>query len=87
MNTEEIQNLVDALQKSQTEEIQKIINSLKESQKNWYDPDDLQLYYGILKSTQAKMRMAKTLPYHKVGKYVRYHRPDIDKLFLDAKVV
>lgn len=63
--------------------IQKIINI----QKQWLSPDDLEEEFGILKSTANKMRMAKTLPYHKVGKRVSYHRPDIDQMFSDAKVV
>ena len=57
------------------------------ARKNWLNSDDMQLEFGISKSTQAKMRMAKTLPYHKIGKYVRYKRVDIDTMFDDAKVV
>ncbi len=72
---------------SSTEEIQKIIEILQLPQKVWLNSDELEAEFGVLKSTQAKMRMAKTLPYHKIGKYVRYHRPDINKMFLDAKVV
>ncbi len=67
--------------------IEEFINLVMKSQKQWLNADELEEEYGILKSTQAKMRMAKTLCYHKIGKYVRYHRPDIDKMFLDAKVV
>ena len=69
------------------EKIQELIDTVKQSQKEWLNPDELEVEFGMLKSTQAKMRMAKTLPYHKIGKYVRYHRPDINKMFLDAKVV
>ncbi len=67
-------------------DIEKLIEVVKQTQKIWLDPDELESEFGILKSTAAKMRMAKTLPYHKIGKYVRYHRPDIDKMFLDAKI-
>ena len=70
-----------------TEQIQELIDTVKQTQKEWMNSDELQDEYGILKSTQSKMRMARTLPYHKIGKYVRYHRPDISKMFLDAKVV
>ena len=70
-----------------TEQHQELIDQVMKSQKQWFDPDVLESDYGIKKSTQAKMRMAKTLPYSKVGKYVRYFRPEIDKLFADAKVV
>ena len=55
--------------------------------KTYLTPDELEEEYGILKSTAAKMRMNRTLPYHKIGKYVRYYRPDIDQMFADAKVV
>ncbi len=68
-------------------QIQQLIDTVKQTQKEWLNAGELEAEFGILKSTQAKMRMARTLPYHKIGKYVRYHRPDINKLFLDAKVV
>ncbi len=68
-------------------QIQNLIDTVKQTQKEWLNSDELEAEFGILKSTQAKMRMVKTLPYHKIGKYVRYHRPDISKMFLDAKVV
>ena len=66
---------------------QELLELLNRTQKQWLNSDELEEEFGILKSTQAKMRMARTLPYHKIGKYVRYHRPDIDKMFLDANVV
>ncbi len=69
------------------EDYQELITQVMKSQKQWLNTDELEAEYGILKSTQNKMRMAKTLPYSKIGKYVRYHKPDIDKMFLDAKVV
>ena len=68
-------------------QIQELIDTVKQTQKEWLDTEELEAEFGILKSTQAKMRMAKTLPYHKIGKYVRYHRPDINQMFTDAKVV
>ncbi len=70
-----------------TEEYQELIDQVIKSQKQWLNADELEEEYGILKSTAAKMRMKRTLPYHKIGKYVRYHRQDIDKMFADAKVV
>lgn len=68
-------------------EINELIEAVKKMQKEWLNTDELEEDYGILKSIQSKMRMSKTLPYHKVGKYVRYHRPDINQMFADAKVV
>jgi hypothetical protein len=70
-----------------SEQLQELIDTVKQTQKEWLTPDELEAEFGILRSTQAKMRMAKTLPYHKIGKYVRYHRPDINEMFMDAKVV
>ena len=69
------------------EQIQELIDTVKQSQKEWLNSNELEAEFGILKSTQSKMRMAKTLPYHKIGKYVRYYRPDIHKMFLDAKII
>ncbi len=53
----------------------------------WFDPYELEEKYKISRSTQAKMRMNRTIPFHKVGKYIRYKREDIDQMFEDAKVV
>ncbi len=69
-----------------TEQHKELIDAVMKSQKQWLNADELEAEYGILKSTAAKMRAAKTLPYSKVGKYVRYKRSDIDKLFESAKV-
>jgi len=51
------------------------------TQKRWLSPSELQEEYGFSKSTQAKMRMAhssSTLPFSKVGKFIRYDRYLID---------
>ena len=55
--------------------------------KEWLTPADLQELYSIKISTQNKMRMAKTLPYSKVGKFVRYSRTKINQMFEDAEVM
>ncbi len=52
------------------------------NQNRWLIPDDLELEYCFSKSNQAKMRMAKnssTIPFSKIGKYIRYDRVAIDK--------
>ena len=69
------------------EEIQKLIATVLKTQKPWLNSDEMETEYYISKSSQAKMRMNRTIPFHKVGKYIRYYRPDIDQMFLDAKVV
>ena len=70
-----------------TEQLQEIINNVAHMQKEWLTPDELQNEFCISTSTQAKMRMSKTLPYHKIGKYVRYKRADINQWLDSAKVV
>ena len=54
--------------------------------KEWLSPHDLEEEFGIKISTQNKMRMAKKIPYSKVGKFVRYSRTKINKMFEDAEV-
>lgn len=57
--------------------------------KRWLSPEDLELEYGFSKSTQAKMRMIKsnsTIPFSKIGKYIRYDRVAIDKWLEDHSV-
>ncbi len=55
--------------------------------KEWLTPLDLEEEFGIKISTQNKMRMAKKLPYSKVGKFVRYSRTKINQMFTDAEVL
>ena len=55
--------------------------------KEWLSPQEIEEEYGIKVSTQNKMRSAKKLPYSKIGKFVRYSRTKINKLFEDAEVV
>ena len=62
------------------------MNSNLPLQKDWLTPTDLESEYGIKVSTQNKMRMAKKLPYSKLGKFVRYSRAKINKLFEDAEI-
>lgn len=50
--------------------------------KRWLSPDDLANEYGFSKSTQSKMRMqsnSSSLPFSKIGKFVRYDRKKIDE--------
>ena len=58
-------------------------------QKRWLSPEDLKQEYGFSKSTQAKMRMASnssTLPFSKIGKYIRYDRHAIDRWLEEHQV-
>ncbi len=56
--------------------------------KEWLSPEELEVEFGIKKSTQNKMRMHKKIPYSKIGaKVVRYNRERINQWLSDAKVV
>ena len=58
-------------------------------QNRWLSPDDLALEYGFSKSTQAKMRMASnssTIPFSKIGKFIRYDRVAIDTWLMNHQV-
>ena len=57
--------------------------------KRWLSPDDLELEYGFSKSNQSKMRMASnssTLPFSKIGKYIRYDRHLIDEWLVQHNI-
>jgi predicted DNA-binding transcriptional regulator AlpA len=40
--------------------------------KRWINPGELAEMFGIAKSTQAKMRSDKTIPYSKIGGFIYY---------------
>jgi len=40
------------------------------NQKLWLTPKEFEKEFSIRQSTQAKMRMSRRIPYHKIGKYV-----------------
>ena len=61
-------------------------HSMENTAKEWISPQELVEEFGISKSTQAKMRMKKTIPYSKVGNFVRYSRTEIHKWLSEAKV-
>ena len=57
--------------------------------KRWLSPSELEAEYGLSKSTQAKMRMASnssTLPFSKIGKFIRYDRQEIDRWLEEHQV-
>ena len=56
------------------------------SEKRWLNPTELEDELGISKSTQAKMRMNRTIPFNKVSKFIRYDRMEIDKWLEDNRV-
>ncbi len=52
----------------------------------WLNPNDFEKIYGIKKSTQAKLRMRRLLPFSKFGKFVYYDRQEIDQLLVKHKI-
>ncbi len=56
-------------------------------QKRWLSPTELEDEFGFSKSTQAKYRMDRKIPFSKLGKYIRYDRNEIDVWLEEAKVV
>ena len=54
--------------------------------KRWLSPTDFEKEFDISKSTQAKLRMQKKIPYSKVGRFIRYDREKIDKWFEDHTI-
>jgi len=65
------------------------MNPTKETpttQKRWLTPTDLFNEYGFSTSNQDKLRMKRKIPFHKIGRYVRYCRFEIDKFIENNKV-
>ncbi len=58
-------------------------------QKRWLNPSEFEDEYDFSKSTQAKMRMEShpsTIPFSKIGKFIRYDRILIDKWLEDHQI-
>lgn len=55
----------------------------------WMTPEQLEEEYGFSQSWQNKARMVSsgsTLPFHKVGKFIKYDRQEIDQWIENHKV-
>jgi predicted DNA-binding transcriptional regulator AlpA len=56
-------------------------------EKRWLTPEDLELELGIAKSTQAKLRMDRKIPFVKMtARRVIYDRLEIESWLLEKKV-
>ena len=53
----------------------------------WLDPKQLFKIYGFSVSRQAALRADRRIPFHRVGKYIRYKKSNIDAWLEDHKVV
>lgn len=61
---------------------------MESKDKRWLTPVELAREFGFSKSTQAKMRMYKKIPYVKIGgKFIRYDRVEIDRWLEMHKIV
>ena len=45
--------------------------------KEFLSPDEVERLYGFKKSTQAKWRMQKLIPYKKIGRFIRYDHKEL----------
>ncbi|MDR0762235.1 MAG: helix-turn-helix domain-containing protein [Campylobacteraceae bacterium] len=54
--------------------------------KEWLSPRELELLYGIKKATQAKYRMARKIPYSKIGQFIRYNKEAINQWLANHNV-
>ena len=52
---------------------------LAKGKNEWLTPDELYEEYKFSKSSQAKMRMKRMIPFSKIGRYIRYSRDEINK--------
>ena len=52
----------------------------------WLNTDDLAAEFGIAKSTQAKYRSQKSIPYSKVGGFIYYSRELINNWLMQHLV-
>ena len=60
---------------------------MKETQNiEWLDPKNFEEIFGIKKSTQAKMRMKRLLPFSKFGKFIYYDRAEMDEHLKNHKM-
>ena len=58
-----------------------------EAQKEWLNPREVHLIYGLSVSTLAKWRMLNlNLVFSKMGKYIKYKRSDIEAFLESHKV-
>lgn len=67
--------------------LNELIEAVRMATKEYLNPEELAVEYGMSTSTQSKLRSARKIPYHKVGSYVRYKRSDINEWLDSAKVV
>ena len=50
---------------------------LKLQNKEWLNPDEVERLYGFKKNTQAKWRMKNLIPYHKIGRFIKYNHDEL----------
>ena len=58
-----------------------------QQEERWLNPLKFYEKYEVTESTQAKWRMKKIIPYIKVGRFIWYDQQDLDKWFVEHKIV
>lgn len=58
----------------------------QKTQNEWFDPQGLEDYSHMKKSTQAKYRMLGKIPFCKIGKFIRYNKNEIDQWIASHKM-
>lgn len=59
---------------------------MTENKKMWLTIREFEEEYCMSASAQAKYRMARKIPFSKIGRYIRYNREDIDSWLKAHKV-
>ncbi len=54
--------------------------------KIWLSIDELTAHYGIPKNSQASLRSKRKIPFHKIGRMIKYKISDIDAWIESGKV-
>lgn len=55
------------------------MNSKNKSVPEWLDPKGVLRVYGFSVSRQNFLRKEKGMPHHRLGKYIRYDRFEVDE--------
>lgn len=55
-------------------------------QKIWWSIEELAKEIGIPKNTQAQLRSKKSIPFHKIGRLIKYKISDINDWIEKGKI-
>jgi hypothetical protein len=66
--------------------MEKKMREKNDAQPIWLNPEQLYHKFNIAMPTQARYRIEKKIPYHKIGSKIFYKLSEIDKWIDNAKV-